>query len=107
VRDAKHPAVKHFGESYCIQQEEIYLMINYTPSKVRELLVLDKHPNHKTKSGSYPIAWCKNYGQGKVFYTSLGHREDVWENKAYQAHVLGAIRWVLGMEPGEATPIAD
>jgi type 1 glutamine amidotransferase len=30
-----------------------------------------------------------------VFYTALGHREDVWQNPLYQEHILGGIRWVL------------
>ena len=56
--------------------------------------------------------WCKDFGKGKVFYTSLGHREDVIDAdpemknrknsvaiaKAYQAHVLGGIEWALGIK---------
>jgi type 1 glutamine amidotransferase len=30
-----------------------------------------------------------------VFYTALGHREDVWQNALYQQHILGGIRWLL------------
>lgn len=102
VQDGKHPATKTLGESYCLEKEEIYLFKNYDGTKVRELLVLDKHPNKKTQFGRFPISWCKAFGQGKVFYTSLGHREDVWENKLYQGHILGGIKWALGLEPGES-----
>jgi type 1 glutamine amidotransferase len=104
VQDKTHPSTKHFGESFCIEREEVYLLTNYDPAKVHDLLSLDKHPNKKSEAGHFPIAWCKLYGQGKVFYTSLGHREDVWENKAYQDHILGGIKWALGIEPGDATP---
>ena len=106
VQDSKHPATKDLGEAFCIEQEEIYLMKNYDPTKVRELLVLDKHPNRKKEAGRFPVAWCKEFGQGKVFYTSLGHNESVWENKRYQKHILGGIKWALGLEKGEATPQA-
>ncbi|HTG43874.1 MAG TPA: family 16 glycoside hydrolase, partial [Verrucomicrobiae bacterium] len=34
----------------------------------------------------------------------LGHREDVWLSEAYQKHILGGIKWALGLEKGEATP---
>lgn len=104
VQDSKHPAVRHFGESYCVQQEEIYLMKSYDPKRVHELLVLDKHPNQKKTAGRFPISWCRDQGQGKVFYTSLGHNESVWENAAYQQHILGGIKWSLGLEPGDASP---
>ncbi len=105
VQDGKHPSAKHFGEAFCMEKEEIYLLKNYDRTKVRDILSLDKHPNKKKESGHFPIAWCKDYGTGKVFYTSLGHREDVWENKAYQEHILGGIKWALGLVPGESAPL--
>ena len=104
VEDTKHPATKHFGESFCIEQEEIYLIQSFNRSTVHGLLHLDKHPSKKQEAGYFPVAWCKDFGQGKVFYTSLGHREDVWENKRYQQHILGGIKWALGLEKGDATP---
>src|SRR3989441_11246394 len=55
-----------------------YTTLFRSRDKVHGLLALDKHPNDKTP-GDYPIAWCKEYGKGRVFYTSLGHREDVWD----------------------------
>ena len=45
--------------------------------------------------GDLPLAWAKDYGRGRVFYTALGHREDVWQSALYQQHILGGIRWVL------------
>ena len=30
------------------------------------------------------MTWARSYGKGRVFYTSMGHREDVWENPKYQ-----------------------
>ena len=106
VQDNKHPAAKHFGEAFCMEKEEIYLLKNYDRTKVHDILSLDKHPNKKKEAGHFPIAWCKDYGTGKVFYTSLGHREDVWENKAYQEHILGGIKWALGLIPGDSAPLA-
>lgn len=106
VQDREHPATKPLGESYCIEQEEIYLFKNYDYLKVRELLVLDKHPNRKSEFGRFPVAWCKKHGEGRVFYTSLGHREDVWTNERFKKHILGGIKWSLGLEDGSATPQA-
>jgi type 1 glutamine amidotransferase len=31
-----------------------------------------------------------------VFYTSMGHREDVWTNPLFQAVVLGGMAWAAG-----------
>ncbi len=115
VEDTGHPATAHLGKLWPIQQEEIYQFKNYDPSRVHELLILEKHPDPKINtSGRFPVAWSKEYGKGKVFYTSLGHREDIWDidptikdrknsvevSKAYQTHILGGIRWALGLKNG-------
>jgi type 1 glutamine amidotransferase len=48
-----------------------------------------------TKGSDYP----RSFGRGRVFYTALGHREDIWGvDPVFRAHVLGGIRWALGLE---------
>lgn len=101
-QDPKHPACKNFGPTFTVK-DEIYILNGFERAKVHGLLTLDKHPN-TGEAGDYPIAWCKKYGKGNVFYTSLGHREDVWESEAYQKHILGGIKWALGLEKGNAEP---
>jgi uncharacterized protein len=101
-QDPEHPATKHFGPKYEVF-DEIYQFKNFSRPTVHGLLGLDKHPNNGTP-GDYPVSWCKQIGKGKVFYTSLGHREDVWESEKYQAHILGGLKWALGLEPGSAIP---
>src|SRR5258706_6821304 len=116
-QDPKHPACRDLGPIFHLK-DEIYLLKNFDRNKIHGLLALDKHPNDKT-AGDYPIAWAKSYGKGRVFYTSLGHREDVWDpntaesfkrenpkevSEAYQKHILGGIKWALGLEKGDAKP---
>lgn len=100
VDDPKHPATKAIDGSVKVF-DEIYLYKSYDRAKVHLLLGMDKHPNDKTP-GHYPLAWCKEYGRGKVFYTALGHRPDVWEKPWFQQHVQGGILWSLGLERGSA-----
>jgi type 1 glutamine amidotransferase len=52
----------------------------------------------------YPITWARAYGKGRVFYTSMGHREDVWENPMYQGLLLGALGWATGRVDTDITP---
>jgi type 1 glutamine amidotransferase len=63
---------------------------------------------------NYPMTWARNHGKGRVFYTSMGHREDVWMNPRYQGLLLGALSWATGrvdadIKPNikEATPQSD
>jgi hypothetical protein len=83
--------------------DEIYVMKNFSRATVHVLLMLDHAPG-SGQPGDYPIAWCKKYGEGNVFYTALGHEDAVWENADFQLHLLGGIKWALGLEPGDATP---
>ena len=109
--DPSNPADANLPKVWTIQSEEIYRFKNYDTNKVHELLVMDKHPETKVP-GHYAVSWCKNYGAGRVFYTSLGHREDlidadpdmhnrknsVESAKTYEAHVLGGIEWALALK---------
>ncbi len=99
VEDAKHPATKHFAKSFDLL-DEIYIFKNFSREKVHMLLALDRNPNKNdslafNRPGYYPIAWYHNYGKGRVFYTALGHREDVWRSEPFKRHVLGGIRWAF------------
>lgn len=110
--DPSNPATAHLGKTWEIKQEEVYQFKNYDASKVHDLLSLDKKPEKPFTPGHYPVSWCKPYGSGRVFYTSLGHREDLIDadpnlkgrvnpvatSKAYDQHVLGGIEWALGIK---------
>ena len=110
--DPQHPATAHLGKTWKITQEEVYQFKSYDSAKVHDLLTLDKKPQAPFTPGHYAVSWCKPFGTGKVFYTSLGHREDIIDadpnlkdrinsvetSKAYQAHILGGIEWALGLK---------
>lgn len=106
-----HPANKNLPLNWKIDLEEIYLFKNYDKEKVTELLVLDTHPDTKSP-GRFPVAWCKSFGTGRVFYTSLGHRIDLIDNDSklkdrinsiessdfFKNHLLNGIKWALNTE---------
>ncbi len=41
----------------------------------------------------YPIAWLQNYGDGRVFYNAMGHREDVWQTQLVCYYLI----WTLNV----------
>jgi type 1 glutamine amidotransferase len=127
VEDTKHPATKMLGASWPLV-DEFYLFgtapwdaarpddnidvlfknripMGFSRDRVRVLLSLDtermdlsKQP-HLKRGGDYPQAWTRDYGKGRSFYTSLGHRDDIWSNDpVFRAHILGGIRWALSLE---------
>jgi hypothetical protein len=54
--------------------------------------------------GPYPETWARMHGQGRVFYTSMGHREDVWEKPEFQTLVIGALNWASRRIGADVTP---
>jgi len=117
-QDPEHAACQHYPGQFKLF-DEIYEFKNFERPQVHGLLGMDKHPQNKSP-GDYPVSWCKQFGQGRVFYTSLGHREDVWDPEwkekdgkrkvspadslAYQKHIEGGILWTLKLAPGSAAP---
>jgi uncharacterized protein len=103
VHDQEHPASKPWGAEFTIK-DEIYQFKNWQPEKVRVLASLNMAKTNLKKPYHVPILWVKEYGEGRVMHMSLGHNEHVWENETYRASLLGGIKWVLGLEEGDATP---
>lgn len=102
VEDQRHPATHHFERTFKIT-DEIYQFKDFSRSRVHVLLSLDansvdlnKPAVHRTDK-DFALAWWRNYGNGRVFYTALGHRPEVWQDERFQQHLLGAVRWAMGL----------
>ena len=54
-----------------------------------------------------PSTWARMHGKGRVYYTSLGHREDVWTNPFFQTIALGGFAWALGNVDYDVKPNID
>ena len=52
----------------------------------------------------YPNTWARMEGKGRVWYTALGHREDVWTNPVFQQILVGGVKWALGEVSADVTP---
>jgi hypothetical protein len=55
----------------------------------------------------FPCTWARMHGKGRVFYTSLGHREDIWTNPFFQTIALGGCAWALGNVDHDVKPNID
>ncbi len=52
----------------------------------------------------FPNTWARMHGRGRVFYTALGHREDVWNSPQFQSLLIGGISWALGLADANVAP---
>ncbi len=107
------PAMKHFGPAFSRTEEYYVLRAKpYSRDKVRVLAHLDptgldlKNPNlHRTDS-DFPVALARTYGKGRTFWSNFGHAADTWDDPAIQKMYLEAIKWAMGLTPGDAAPRA-
>ena len=91
---AKNVGVPSEGLSFT---EEWYTFKNFA----RDLHVMLVQETQFMKGDAYqrpdfPATWARMHGKGRVFYTSLGHREDVWTNPFFQAIAQAGLEWVMG-----------
>ena len=113
IDDPDHPLTKPFGGKGFRITDEIYVTHPpfYGRDTQRVLLSLDmSDPNTLNVKGVTPedydtgISWIKSYGQGRVFYGSLGHNHPVTWNPTILAHYLAGIQFALGDLKADATP---
>jgi type 1 glutamine amidotransferase len=99
VDDPSHPSVVHLAPRFTVT-DELYRFARMSRSDAHVLFSLDRVPadgvGDAGQPADLPLAWTRTYGSGRVFYTALGHREEVWQDARYQQHLIGAIRWALG-----------
>ena len=55
----------------------------------------------------FPNTWARQHGQGRVFYTALGHREDVWVSEQFESLLFGGLAWVLRASDAPTPPNLD
>jgi hypothetical protein len=101
VTDPKFPGFEKVGPSFAFL-EEWYSLKDFTPD-VHVLSVIDapqmKGPEYQRPP--YPNTWARKEGNGRVWFTAMGHREDVWTNPVFQDILVGGIKWALGETPAE------
>ncbi|MDZ4773982.1 MAG: ThuA domain-containing protein [Planctomycetota bacterium] len=113
VEDRAHAATAHFGENFEIVDEIYQFKAPFARSGCHVLLSLDatrvdaKRDGVKRSDGDFALAWTKPFGSGRVFYTALGHREEVWSDPRFEAHVVGGLRFALRTEPRVKLEAAD
>jgi type 1 glutamine amidotransferase len=128
VEDTSHPSTKMMGGSWAVAEEfyqfgtavwdasrpaeqisqvgRLHIPMAFSRDRVHVLLSLDTDKTDISdlgpeivKGGDYPQAWSRTFGKGRSFYTSLGHRDDIWStDETFRAHITGGIRWALGLE---------
>ena len=112
VEDRESPITRHFPAKFQIKDEIYQPSKEFSREKLRVLMRLDPapgavdwaHQGVKRQDHDVAVAWIKEYGKGRVFYTTFGHREEVYERPDIRKMYLEAVKWALGITKSDATP---
>jgi hypothetical protein len=112
VEEPDHPLSAAFGgkKTFRIADEIFQFSKPYARDKLRILLSLDvKTTNMGVKwirrtDGDFALAWVKTFGKGRVFYTAIGHRTEIYWNPAMLQFYLDGIQFATGDLKAPAAP---
>lgn len=107
VVDPQHPAMARVPDGWEFN-EEWYLFHKFNVDAIHVLALMDPGAERAKQEmyniAPYPIIWVRALGQGRVYSTALGHREDLWENERFQHAFIDAVHWLMGTGDPQAEP---
>ncbi len=110
VVSSRFPGAEGLGESFSMF-EEWFSLVQFA-NDLHVVLVQDCAGMDKRDPADrryydrppFPATWARMHGKGRVFYTSMGHREDVWTSKPFSQILQGGLRWAMGSRAADISP---
>ena len=111
VEDPNHVAMRGFTNPFSFVEEfylfrgpsatsvdsftrrDLHVLMNLDPATPTPARPLPQFP--QLQATDLPLAWTRQHGGGRMFYSALGHRPETWDNPQFRAHAAAAIRWAL------------
>jgi type 1 glutamine amidotransferase len=104
VADGKFPGLQNAGTEIELM-EEWYSLKEFADDLhvilAQETAGMEGAPYQRP---DYPSTWARMHERGRVFYTAMGHREDVWTNPLFQEILFGGIAWAVRNVDADVTP---
>lgn len=100
VEDAQSPITRHLPKRFPVVDEH-YQLKDFSRTTVNVLARLDAAkldlgaPLVHRIDADFPVAWTKMYGKGRVFYSTLGHARELWDQDWLQKMYFEALRWSM------------
>lgn len=100
VEDRDSPITRHLPASFAVTDEH-YQIKEWSRKNVHVLARLDaarldvRAPLVHRTDGDFAVAWTKSYGKGRVFYSTLGHSRELWDQAWLQTMSFEALRWSM------------
>jgi len=114
VEEDDHPLTSMFAKTFPVSDEVFQFREHYTRDKLRILLTIDPTQTNMSKERyilperradlDLAVSWIRKYGQGRVFYSALGHNTHIFSNPQILQHYLAGIQYAAGDLKADATP---
>lgn len=119
-----HPSTAHLGETWTLPFEEFYSFTSSPRSAARVLLTIDEDSYEQDPNtsniprspeipegvtgvmGDHPMSWCLDVGEGRSWYTALGHEAYLYALPDYRQHLLGGILTAVGRVEADCSAVA-
>ena len=112
IEEPGHPITAPFASPRYVVADEIYQFREpYSRDRLRVLISLDTAYLDMQREGvqredrDFAVSWIRDEGAGRVFYSSLGHRFEIFTDPVILRHWLAGIQWALGDLEADATPV--
>ncbi len=104
IEDRQNPSTKALPESW--QRTDEWYNHTGNPRACAHVLatVDEKTYVGGTVGEDHPIAWCRRVGQGRFWFTAMGHTRESFAEPLFRQHLLGGVLLVAGVAAGDFTP---
>lgn len=75
VCNRNHPIMDGI-QDFSVTSEQYYMLVD-PANEVLATTCFNRHPPEVWREVAMPVVWTKKYGNGRIFYNSLGHSLDV------------------------------
>jgi len=101
IEDARHPSTAGLPARW--ERNEEWYNFTGTPRGCAHILAtVDESTYHGGTMGhDHPIAWCRSLGNGRMWYTAMGHTERSFSEPLFLQHILGGIQYAAKSQTGE------
>jgi type 1 glutamine amidotransferase len=99
VVEATHASTQHLPAEWT-RRDEWYNFRADPSSRVKVLIRIDETTYSGGSMGAnHPISWSHEYDGGRAWYTAMGHTAESYYEPFFLNHLLGGIRWAVGVIP--------
>jgi type 1 glutamine amidotransferase len=89
-----NPAMQGWPDSFS-RFEELHNFQSVKVERKDVILAVDEKSYTGGQMGEFhPMAWCREFGGGRMFYTALGHHPETYSDPDFRKHILGALKWL-------------